>query len=490
VRVLAVDPGEIDMVMHPAAIPDADRAALARPADVAARIVQMIEDEGRAVSGARLAAPRWGTRGVRAARVHRRAVAPIGREEAHVGGSGGAGQGGGVVWHGEDAHPAGSGGAGAVVHDEAHAADSRGAELGAGAALHSTETHATGRGGAEPGAEVALRSDEVSRHAVQLVVVAPGGDAAPPRIEPFSALPRLLRAGDLVVVNDAATLPGSLPGRTASGDVFELRLSGPIDAGRLHGVLFGPGDHRTRTEHRLPPPWIQPGDRVTIAGMAATVVGVAGRRVEIVVHADEDVLWQALYAAGAPVQYAHRTERLPLWSVQTAYAGRPWAAEMPSAGRPLTWETLIGLRRAGVGVASLTHAAGLSSTGDDALDRALPWPERYEIPRRTVDAVGEARARGGRVIAVGTTVVRALEAAAQDGELRAGARIARLRLDSGYRPRIVSGLVSGLHVPGESHFELLSAFAPAGRLRQAIALAAQHGLSSHELGDACLIAPA
>jgi S-adenosylmethionine:tRNA ribosyltransferase-isomerase len=350
------------------------------------------------------------------------------------------------------------------------------------------------------GAGAVLRSDEVSRQAVRLVVVDPGAAAAPPRLELFAALPRLLRAGDLVVVNDAATLPGSLPGRTTEGGVFELRLSGPVDAGRLVGVLFGPGDHRTRTEHRPPPPAIVPGDRVTIAGMAATVASVAGRRVELVVRDDGDALWQALYAAGAPVQYAHRSEPLPLWSVQTAYAARPWAAEMPSAGRPLTWDTLLGLRRAGISVASLTHAAGLSSTGDDALDRALPWPERYEIPRRTAELVGQTRARGGRVIAIGTTVVRALEAAAQDDapgtaadrppSIRIGSGVARLRLDASYRPRIVSGLVSGLHVPGESHFELLAAFAPVGRLRRAIALAAQHGLSSHELGDACLIVPA
>jgi len=263
----------------------------------------------------------------------------------------------------------------------------------------------------ERGARLALRSDEVSRHAVWLVVIDPSGKRTP-RLARFAALPQLLRAGDLVVVNDAATLPASLPGTTADGSALELRLSGPVEAGRLSGVVFGPGDHHTRTEDRAPPPRIERGDRLTIAGLSARVIGVAGRRVELAVHADGDTLWQTLYAAGAPVQYAHRSERLPLWSVQTAYAGRPWAAEMPSAGRPLTWDVVLGLRRAGVDVASLTHAAGLSSTGDDALDRALPWPERYEIPRRTVDAVRATRLRGDRVIAIGTTVVRALEAAA------------------------------------------------------------------------------
>jgi S-adenosylmethionine:tRNA ribosyltransferase-isomerase len=350
------------------------------------------------------------------------------------------------------------------------------------------------------GPRPALRSDEVARHAVWLVVVDPSG-ARPPRLARFAELPQLLRAGDLVVVNDAATLPGSLPGAAADGSPFELRLSGPVDAGRLSGVAFGPGDHHTRTEDRGSPPPLGPGDRVTVAGMPATVLGAAGRRVELAVHAGGDALWQTLYAAGAPVQYAHRSERLALWSVQTAYAGRPWAAEMPSAGRPLTWDIVLGLRRAGVGVAALTHAAGLSSTGDDALDRALPWPERYEIPQRTAEAIAAARARAGRVIAVGTTVVRALEAAAAEcpvagpgssgaPPVRAGSGVASLRLDAAYRPRVVSGLVSGLHVPGESHFELLSAFAPPDPLRRALALAAQHGLSSHELGDACLILPA
>jgi len=330
-----------------------------------------------------------------------------------------------------------------------------------------------------------LATAEVPRDAVSLVVI----DRARERIElaAFRALPELLDAGDLVVVNDAATLPASLRGTTAAGAPFELRLSAPVDGSRLYGVVFGPGDHRTRTEHRAAPPSIAIGEVVRIGGLSATVAALAGRRIELVARASEDRLWQALYAAGRPVQYAHRRELLPLWSVQTAYAARPWSVEMPSAGRPLTWEVLLGLRRRGIAIARLTHAAGLSSTGDDALDRALPWPERYELPRATVDAIDEARARGGHVIAIGTTVVRALEAAADGGELRAGSGVATLRLDAAYRPRVVDGIVSGLHAPGESHFELLRAFAPRDRLVRAIELAAAHGLSSHELGDSCLI---
>jgi len=340
---------------------------------------------------------------------------------------------------------------------------------------------------ASGGSSSALRSDEVSRHSVQLVTIDRMRDEV--SITKFASLPSLLRAGDLVVVNDAATLPASLVGRTERGEDFELRLSRPIDGNRLFGVLLGPGDHRTRTEHRAPPPPIAIGDVVSLGALHARVVAAAGRRIELIARETGDALWQALYASGKPVQYAHRAELLPLYAVQTAYAGRPWAAEMPSAGRPLTWDVLLGLRRAGVQIATLTHAAGLSSTGDDALDRALPWPERYEIPRRTVELVADTKARGGRVIAIGTTVVRALEAAAHPsiGAFHAGSGVATLRLDADYKLRVVDGLVSGLHAPGESHFDLSSAFAPRERLTRAIELAAQHGLSSHELGDACLI---
>ena len=334
---------------------------------------------------------------------------------------------------------------------------------------------------------------EVSRHAVRLVAL----DRAAGRValHAFSALPRLLRAGDLVVVNDAATMPASLPGRTAAGEVFELRLSAPVEGEHLVGVLFGAGDWRTRTEDRPPPPRVEVGQRVAVGPLSATVTAVRGRLVELDAggaggehDARRDALWQALYASAAPVQYAHRRDALALWSVQTAYAARPWAVEMPSAGRPLTWDVLLELRRRGIGVATLTHAAGLGSTGDAALDEQLPWPERYEVPERTAAAIAAARAGGHRVIAVGTTVVRALEASAG----RAGIGVATLVLGppgsvTRRRPRVASGLVSGLHVPGESHFELLRAFAPAEQLDRVLSLARAAGLSGHELGDACLI---
>jgi S-adenosylmethionine:tRNA ribosyltransferase-isomerase len=185
------------------------------------------------------------------------------------------------------------------------------------------------------------------------------------------------------------------------------------------------------------------------------------------------------------VQYSHLEAPLPLWAVQTRYGARPWAAELPSAGRPLSWELLLALRRRGVAVAAVTHACGLSATGDEAIDHALPLPERYDIPAATVDAVARAR----RVIAVGTSVVRALEGCTRDrGQLTAGEGETDLVVGPQFRPRLVKGLLTGLHDPSASHFQLLQAFAPLPLLERAYAHAEQAGYLGHEFGDSCLIA--
>jgi S-adenosylmethionine:tRNA ribosyltransferase-isomerase len=154
---------------------------------------------------------------------------------------------------------------------------------------------------------------------------------------------------------------------------------------------------------------------------------------------------------------------------------------MPSAGRPLTWALLGALARRGVAIASLTHAAGLSSTGDPELDATLPWPERYAIPDRTIAALSGTT---GRVVAVGTTVVRALETFAATGAARG---VSELVLGGDHRPARVDAVLSGLHDPTESHFRLLEAFAPAARLRAGWRLARARGLEGHELGDAMLV---
>jgi S-adenosylmethionine:tRNA ribosyltransferase-isomerase len=306
-------------------------------------------------------------------------------------------------------------------------------------------------------------------------------------------LAELLAPGDLLVLNDAATLPASLSGATASGAPIELRLAGPPNRDRWPAVLFGAGDWRTRTEDRAPPPAVTPGERLRFGALTAEVVAVAllsPRLVDVRFDRTGEALWSALYAVGRPVQYAYHERDLALWTVQTAYAGRPWAVEMPSAGRPLGWRVLGALRRRGVELAWLTHAAGLSSTGDPVLDAALPLPEQYDIPERTVQAVARAKSDGRRVLAVGTTVVRALEGAArQPGGLRSGPGTTALVITADMRLRVVDGLITGIHAPGESHYRLLGAFAPAAALAAASRHATRRGYRPHELGDLALIVP-
>jgi len=340
----------------------------------------------------------------------------------------------------------------------------------------------------------AARTYPARRDDVRLLVVDAGAGELHERRT--TALPALLSPGDLLVVNDAATLPASLRGHDVTGAPVEARLiSSDTERGAGHfwAVLFGAGNWRQRTEDRSPPPALATGARLRFGPLAAEVVALSSlspRLVALRLAGSDDEVWAALYQEGRPVQYSYLAHDLPLWAVQTVYAGRPWAFEMPSAGRPLSWEILLALRRNGVRWASLTHAAGLSSTGDPALDAALPLPERFDIPAATVAAIAETRRQGGRVIAVGTTVVRALEGgSAPDGTLRAGSGVTSLRIIPGYRPRVVDGLLSGIHTAAESHFAVLAAFAPFDLLRSAERYAEAHQFKSHELGDAMLILP-
>ncbi len=374
------------------------------------------------------------------------------------------------------------------------------------------------------------------RRAQKLLAVAPDGAI---RHAARSDLPQLLRPGDLVVANDAATLPASLRGTHAvSGAPIELRLAAwRLDAGQgalaaecgvggLPGkgavpspadtppppspttgegsydhawlgdptcfiaVVFGAGDHRMPTEDRPPPPRLAPGDRLSLGPLTATIEGLldhprlvllrfAGTRAEILA---------GIARHGRPIQYAHVPQPLSLWDAWTAIAARPVAFEPPSAGFALDWNMLARLRERGIGFATLTLAAGISSTGDPMLDGRLPFDEPYVIPATTAQAVARTKAEGGRVIAIGTTTVRALEAAAvRRGIVRTGEGIATSRIGPHTLLKVVDAILSGVHAPGESHFELLRAFTDDETLSETSRAAETHGYRNHELGDSVLI---
>ena len=305
-----------------------------------------------------------------------------------------------------------------------------------------------------------------------------------------------LRRGDLLVANDAATWPASLAGtHEATGASVEVRLAGSasLDADDVRdftAIVFGAGDHRTRTEERPLPPPLQAGDVLRLGPLRARVRQRLDhpRLVALRFDGTPDAIRAGIARHGRPIQYAHIDAPLALWDVWSRVAARPVAFEPPSAGFLLDWTLLDTLRARGIGFATLTHAAGLSSTGDAALDARLPFDEPYDLPEATVQAIAAARAHGGRIVALGTTVTRALEHAAALGHgLRAGPGVATQRLGPHSRLRVVDAIVTGTHEPGSSHHELLHAFAAPAVLDRAARALERHGYRTHEFGDSVLI---
>jgi S-adenosylmethionine:tRNA ribosyltransferase-isomerase len=337
-----------------------------------------------------------------------------------------------------------------------------------------------------------IAADHLDRRSAKLFAIEADG-----RMQhlPRTELASLLRASDLVVANNAATLPASLRGvHCASGEPIEVRLAAWValrDPTRFVAIAFGPGDHRTRTEDRAAPPPLWPGDRLSLGPLIAVIerLHVHPRLFTLRFVGDRNAIFAGLARHGRPIQYAHVPEPLALWDVWTRIAADPIAFEPPSAGFALTWRMLADWRQRGIGLATLAHAAGISSTGDPMLDRQLPFDEPYRIPERTAAAIAKAKSEGGRIVAIGTTVVRALESAAgADGAVCAGEGVAHGRMGRETRLRVVDAILTGVHQPGESHFELLRAFADDAVLERMSAGLAEHGFRAHEFGDSVLIA--
>ena len=335
------------------------------------------------------------------------------------------------------------------------------------------------------------------RDARLLVVDAQGQIAHAPR----SRFVDYLRRGDLVVANDAATLPASLHGvHTSSGAAIEVRLAGrsSLAAEEVHtfsAVVFGAGDFRMRTEDRPLPPALRRGDCLALGParedpLLATVEALLDhpRFVVLRFNGSSQAIWAGLARHGRPIQYAHMPTPLAMWDVWTPVASLPAAFEPPSASFALDWRSIGQMRERGIGFATITLAAGISSTGDPALDQRLPFDEPYRIPATTAAAISRARAEGRRIIAVGTTVVRGLEhGAGLDGVVHPVEGIADQRIGPGSRLRIVDALLSGTHEPGGSHYQILRAFLDDLTLTVADAALEAEGYRTHEFGDSVLV---
>ncbi|HEX7140417.1 MAG TPA: S-adenosylmethionine:tRNA ribosyltransferase-isomerase [Vicinamibacterales bacterium] len=327
----------------------------------------------------------------------------------------------------------------------------------------------------------------------KLLVVGPDGDL---RSRPRARLADVLRAGDLVIANDAATLPASLSGvHQRTGATIEVRLAGrpslsETDLGRFSAVVFGPGDFHTPTERRPLPPPMAIGDALTLGPLRAAVTGLLShpRLISLCFDGSADEIWAGIARHGRPIQYSHLTAPLALWDVWTVIAGPPVAFEPPSAGFVIDWRTVADLRQREIGFATITHAAGISSTGDDELDARLPLDEPYRIPAATATAIERARLTERRIVAIGTTVVRALEhAAAGTGTVVAGEGLATQHISEQTQLQVVNAILTGVHETGTSHFRLLRAFAEESTLIRALQTMEALGFRSHEFGDSMLI---
>jgi S-adenosylmethionine:tRNA ribosyltransferase-isomerase len=296
-------------------------------------------------------------------------------------------------------------------------------------------------------------------------------------------LPDFLDPGDLVVVNTSATLPAALPARGQDGGELELRLSTPLPEA---------GDDRWVIELRKgsePFAGGRPGDVLGLPGGGRAQLEahyLAGQRLWAARLTLPEPLLAYLGRHGAPIRYRYVPDEHPLAAYQTAYAVEPGSAEMPSAGRPLTPTVLTALVAKGVQVAPLVLHTGVSSP--ERGER--PYPERYRVPATTARLVNATRANGGRVIAVGTTVVRALETVARaDGSVGAREGWTALVVTPERGVRAVDGLLTGWHEPEASHLDMLEAVAGRRLVYRSYAAALQAGYLWHEFGDVHLILP-
>jgi S-adenosylmethionine:tRNA ribosyltransferase-isomerase len=296
-------------------------------------------------------------------------------------------------------------------------------------------------------------------------------------------LPDFLAPGDLVVINTSATLPAALPARRADGSDLELRLSTPLPGAPADRwvVELRTGDEPFRGGRAGESLGLPDGGRAHLDAPYLSGPRLWATRLEL-----PEPLMAYLARHGTPIRYRYVPETHPLVDYQTAYATEPGSAEMPSAGRPLTAEVLTALVAKGISVAPVVLHTGVSSP--ERSER--PYPERYRVAPATARLVEATRRWGGRVIAVGTTVVRALETVARaDGTIDAGEGWTALVVTPARGVRAVDGLVTGWHEPEASHLDILHAVGGRRLVERSYAAAVDAGYLWHEFGDLHLILP-
>jgi S-adenosylmethionine:tRNA ribosyltransferase-isomerase len=296
----------------------------------------------------------------------------------------------------------------------------------------------------------------------------------------FDDLRTLLRAGDLLVLNDTRVLPARLLGRKESGGACELLLERLLDERRFLA--------QARASKGL-----KPGARIALpAGASAVALARRGDLVELELDRPALAYFEAEGRIPLPPYVGREPDAADRERYQTVYAEAPGAVAAPTAGLHFERETLESLAEDGIAIARLTLHVGAGTfmpLRAESLDGHRMHAERVRVPAASVEAIVAARARGGRVVAVGTTVVRALESAAAGGSLAPFEGETDLFIRPGYRFRVVDALLTNFHLPESTLLVLVSAFAGRERVLAAYrhAIAAQYRFFSY--GDAMFVTP-
>lgn len=303
----------------------------------------------------------------------------------------------------------------------------------------------------------------------------------------FRDLPDHLRPGDLLVFNDSATVNGQVDAHLEGRGPVVLHVATKLDSGeRVVEVRTFPDAERAILDARA-------GDIVRTGAATLTLHAPYPRR-NSSPTGDGSRLWRAgvtgdldrhLRHRGRPIAYGYLDRRYPLSAYQSVFAERPGSAEMPSAGRPFTTELVTRLVIRGIRMAPITLHTGLSS--QEAGE--APLPERFAVSPATAAIVNSTRSAGGRVIAVGTTVTRALESAVKRGKATAASGWTERVVTPADPPQLVDGLITGWHDPEASHLQLVEAVAGAELTSDAYAEACSRGYLWHEFGDSALLLP-
>ena len=300
----------------------------------------------------------------------------------------------------------------------------------------------------------------------------------------FNRLSEYLKPGDLLVFNSSRTLPASLKGCQVNGTCLEVRLAHKQPDDSWLALLlcqqepFGCG--------------LRNGMELDFGlGLTATVEkrdSHIHRLWQIRFNHQDTELIDLFYRLGQPVRYSYVSAPWDLDYYQTVYAVEPGSAEMPSAGRAFTWKLLFDLKRKGIKTTNIVLHTGLSSYMDDELDAQHPASEEeYFIGEEAAEKINRAKSRGNRIIAVGTTVVRALESVVERGRIKARHGYTRLHINAHHSLKAVDALLTGMHEPEASHLDLLTAFLPSEQIKDAYSEAVAKQYLWHEFGDLNLI---